>query len=182
MCGRSDGHPEHVGAVVAAVGNEDRRPGVARHRTGLDQALVGVDGRAAHGNERRGVLLEAAEELIGELRQAAAARIGAVSGNVLPGAHVGERHVEMRAGSRPVGIGLGHHGRFPAIFAGKLLHHQPPHDEAVGHGHDVGIGEVELELAVGVLMIEGVHLPAELVHRRHDVVQKFQLMSVSEAS
>src|SRR5262245_17563000 len=33
----------------------------------------------------------------------------------------------------------------------------------------------ELELAVGVLVIEGMHLPAELVHRGDNVVEKFQI-------
>ena len=58
---------------------------------------------------------------------------------------------------------------------GQLLHHHPPDDETVRHGHGVGIGKVELELAVGVFMIEGMHLPAELVHRRDDVVEELEV-------
>ena len=81
----------------------------------------------------------------------------------------------MRAGAGAVGIGLRHHGRFPAEFARDLLHHHAPDDEAIRHGHDVGIGKVELELAVGVLVVEGMHLPAERVHRRDDLVQELEI-------
>ena len=168
-------YAEHVRPVVAAVRNEDRRPGVSGHRAGLDQALVGIDGRATHRDDRRRVLAQAAEELIGALGEAAAAFVARIARYVLAGIDVGERHVEMRAGSRPVGIGLGHHGGLKPVLPGQLLHHQAPHHETVGHGHRVGIGKVELELAVGVFMIEGMHLPAELVHRRDDVVEELEV-------
>ena len=61
------------------------------------------------------------------------------------------------------------------MLPSQLLHHQPPHHETIGHGHGIGIGKVEFELAVGVFMIEGMHFPAELVHRRHDVVEELEV-------
>ena len=44
-----------------------------------------------------------------------------------------------------------------------MLGQQPEHHHAVGHGQGVGVAEVELVLAVAALVVEGVHVPAELV-------------------
>ena len=42
-------------------------------------------------------------------------------------------------------------------------------DDPVGSGQRVGVGEVLLELAVGVLVVVGVVAPAQGVHRRGDL-------------
>ena len=67
-----------MGTVVAAIGNEDRCPRVAGHRSGLDQPLVGVDCRAGRRDDGWRVIEDAGHVLVSQGRQAAAARIGTV--------------------------------------------------------------------------------------------------------
>ena len=50
--------------------------------------------------------------------------------------------------------GFGIRGRKSAVLARDLIRHQPEEHEAVGHGQRVGIAEIDLELAVAVLVVE----------------------------
>ena len=68
-------HAEHLRAVVVAVADVDRRPGGAAGGRADDQTLVRVDGRRGQRDVGLGVRLEPADEAVGELRQAEAARI-----------------------------------------------------------------------------------------------------------
>ena len=97
--GPQHGNAEHVGAVVAAIGDEDRRPGVACHRASLDQPLVGVHRGAADRNDRGGVLPHPAQKLIGTLGETAATLVAGVAGNVLAGLDV----FKLRIGMYPHG-------------------------------------------------------------------------------
>src|SRR5207244_7081530 len=60
--------PEHLGAVVVAVRDPDRRPGRAARRRAELQALVRVDGRGGDRAIRPRVWLEPADEVVLERR------------------------------------------------------------------------------------------------------------------
>ena len=62
---------------------------------------------------------------------------------------------------------LRHEGRDQAALLGQRLDHVAVEDGAVAGGERVREVEVLLELPVGVLVVGGVHLPAERVHVPH---------------
>ena len=97
-----------------------------------------------------------AYEMIAGVRQAEAARVlrGRALEQVGTRLQVIQRHIEMRARSRLVGERFWHHRREEALFAGVMLGHVAKESEAVAHRQGVGVAEVELVLAVGVLMVE----------------------------
>ena len=70
----------------------------------------------------------------------------------------------MRAGARPVAERLGHERGEGAVPAGDRIRHEAEEHVAIRHGQRVRIIEVDLELADAVLVVEGVHAPAEPVH------------------
>ena len=71
----------HAGrAVVVAVGDVGRRPGRSRQRAADDQPLVGVDGRRRDRAEGARVREDAAQEMIGHVRQAHAALVASGRG------------------------------------------------------------------------------------------------------
>ena len=87
--------------------------------------------------------------------------------NILVGASVGERHVEMCAGAEIVAERFGHEGCHGADRARDLLGHEAQEDQAVAGLQRVAVGKVELILAVSALLIEGVDGPIELIHVPH---------------
>ena len=90
---------------------------------------------------------------------------------VVAGFQVVERHVEVRAAAGAVGEGLRHEGGEQPFLRGVVLRHQAEEDVAVAHRQRVGILEVELELRVGVLVVERVEVPAKVVDRGGHLVE-----------
>ena len=166
-------HPHRVGAVVRAVGVEDRRPGEARHRPLAHEALVAVHRRREGGAERPAVAQHAADEVVAGLGEAETAGIVArrTGEQVAAGLGVGERHVEMGAVAGAVGEGLGHHRRDQPLLLGVVLRHHAEEGQPVAGRERVGVLEVELELAVRILVVERVQIPAEIVDRGRDLVE-----------
>ena len=111
------------------------------------------------------MLEHAGDELIAKLADTEAAGIVGVVAleEVGSGFQIIERHVEMRAAAGAVGEGLGHEGGEQAFLGGVVLGHGAEEDVAVAHGQGVGVFEVELELRVGVLVIQRVEVPAKVV-------------------
>ncbi len=89
-----------------------------------------------------------------------------------PLAQVVEALVEMRAVAGLVGKGLRHEGRDEPELLGDVLRQVAKEDVAVAHGERVRVREVELELAVPVLVVERVDVPAEPVHQRHHAIEE----------
>ncbi|MGC3992159.1 MAG: hypothetical protein QM796_21185 [Chthoniobacteraceae bacterium] len=63
--------------------------------------------------------------------------------------------------------------------AAVLLRHHAEEDVAVRHREAVGVFEVELELRIAVLVVEGIDVPAQLIHRAHHPVEP--VVAVEEA-
>ena len=120
--------PQHVRAVVVAVGDVHRRPGESGHRACLDQPLVRVHRGGGDRADGRRMAQDPGDELVGERRDTAAPRVVGVGEQVLPGADIGERHVVVTAAAGPVGVRLGHERRFAAVLARERLGHHPPQD------------------------------------------------------
>ena len=57
-----------------------------------------------------------------------------------------------------------------------LVGQAPEEDEAVGHGERVGIGEIDLELADRILVVEGIDVPAEPVHRFDQIADPVEIV------
>ena len=72
--------------------------------------------------------------------------------------------MQMQPGAGQVPERLGHEGGGQAGLMRDRVHHVAEEDEPVGGRERVGEAEVLLELAVRVLVVVGVVLPAELVH------------------
>ena len=62
------------------------------------------------------------------------------------------------------------------MAAADLLRHQLEEGEPVGHGERLGIGEIDLELAVAVLVIEGIHAPAQAIHALHQLIEPVEIV------
>ena len=113
--------------------------------------------------------LQAADEPVGLLGQAEPARVvGRVALEdvltVLP-----EAHVEVAAVAGEVTERLRHEGRDQPALLGERLDHVAEEDGAVAGGERVGELEVLLELAVRVLVVVRVVVPAELRHVARDL-------------
>ena len=159
------GQAQHLGAVVGAVGDEDRRPGGARggRAGGRGQPLVAVDGRRGDRDVRLGVLEQAGGEVVAELGEAQSLRI-AVVGEQVGGPS--SSHSDMWKWPPlpvrwPNGLGM-NVASIPSRLRHRV-HHVAEEDRAVGGGQGVRELEVRLELAVRVLVVVGVAAPAELV-------------------
>ncbi len=114
--------------------------------------------------------LQPADELVG-LAPTGRARAGRPTGShsktfspSLP-----QAHVEVAAVAGEVAERLGHEGRDQAALLGQRLDHVAEEDRAVAGGERVGEVEVLLELAVGVLVVGRVVVPAELGHVARDL-------------
>ena len=127
-------------------------------------ALVGVHDRAQHSHQRRGVLDDAARELVGRLAQAQALGVGSSGASADEQRFVGvggpQAQVDVQAVAGLVGEGLGHERRVAAVALGQGVHHQPEQDEPVGGGKGVGVLPVLLVLPVGVLVVVGIVAPS----------------------
>ena len=105
--------------------------------------------------------LQPADEVVGEVRQAQAARVVLVEEEVRLA--VPERHVEVAAVPGQVAERLGHERRQQAALLGECVDHVAEEDRAVAARECVGVREVLLELTVRVLVVVGIVAPAELV-------------------
>ena len=75
-----------------------------------------------------------------------------------------------------VGERLGHHGRQQPLFLGVMLGHVAEEGQTVAGGQRVGVFEVELVLPVGVLVIERIEVPAEIVDATRDLVEPLEIV------
>ena len=107
----------------------------------------------------RACLQQSAEEEVAHLGQRQALRILRVMEQVGL-LRVAERDVEMRAAAGAVGKRLRHEAADHAVLAGDLAHRHLHQREVVGRGQRIGIGEVHLELAVRVLVVDLVDVDA----------------------
>ena len=158
--GRRDA--QHLGAVVVAVRDPDRRPGgAARGRAELE-ALVRVDGRRRERAVGTGVRLQAADEVVGR-----APRARARAGRPRRGRR-SRRPSTATCGSGaplPVSVvnGFGMNVAISAVLLGERVDHVAEEDRAVARDERLVVVEVLLELAVRVLVVVRVVAPAELV-------------------
>ena len=63
-----------------------------------------------------------------------------------------------------------------AIKTSDLVGHAAEEHEPVGHGQHIGIGEVDFELADAVFVVEGINIPAKLVHGLHQIADPVQIV------
>ncbi len=84
---------------------------------------------------------------------------------IAPRLTVSQRHVVVRAAAGTVGRGFGHKAGEAAVLTCDFIRHQAEKHQAISHAECVGIGKVSFKLAVGVLMIKGVNIPAHGIHR-----------------
>ena len=125
----------------------------------------------------RRMLEHAAEEPIAELAQSHAALVVLVVERVLLllGA---DRQVKVRAGAGAVRERLRHEGRDDAVFARDLARGHLEEDHVVGGLERIGVGEVDFELAVRVLVIDlidvdtdGTQMPRQVIEHGADARQ-----------
>ncbi|MNG72052.1 hypothetical protein D3C79_304680 [compost metagenome] len=107
---------------------------------------------------------KACGEVVGKLGQPHATAVGWVMEQVVVAA-AGQRQVKMHAVARAPGIGLGHEGADHAEVVGDLAGGHAEEGEAVGRLHGVAVGVVDLELAVGVLVVDLVDVEAHRLQR-----------------
>ena len=62
------------------------------------------------------------------------------------------------------------------MLAGHLVGHQAEERHLVGHRQSVGVGEVDLELPLGVLVVERVDVPTQFVHVLDEFVEPAQVV------
>ena len=118
--------------------------------------------------------LQAADELVGQLGEPHAARIVGRVGLEEVLAVLPQAHVEVAAVARQVGERLGHERRDQPLLLGQRLDHVAEEDGAVAGDERVVELEVLLELAVGVLVVGRVVVPAQrgdVARDRRDEVQ-----------
>ena len=72
--------------------------------------------------------------------------------------------MEVTTVARQMRERLGHERGDGAEFLGHGAHHPAEEGVPVSGGQAVGIGPVDLELAVGIFVVVGVRIPAELLH------------------
>ena len=168
------GDAHHGRAVVVAVADVGRGPGGAGEGAAHHQALVAVDRGGADGRQGRRVGQDAAQELVGQLREAEAVLVGLVGEEV--GLALADGHVDVHAVARPVGEGLGHEGADHAQVVGDLRGGHLEQQVVVGGGQAVGEGVVDLELAVGVLVVDLIDVH---IHLTQAVGEGFEELAVA---
>ena len=72
-----------------------------------------------------------------------------------------------------IGKGFGHEAGKIAFFSGQLFHHEAEEGEPISHCQRVAVGEICFKLALGVFVVEGVYVPAQIVHGGDDAVDDF---------
>ena len=101
---------------------------------------------------------------------------------ISPGLFTGWLEIDMRAAAPVAGGGLRHEGDEQAVPLGDLLQQHAQEGEAVGHGEDVGIAEVELELRIGALRDDILDAPAEPVEDVHDLAEEADRIEYASTS
>ncbi|MPM07839.1 hypothetical protein SDC9_54148 [bioreactor metagenome] len=155
-------HAHHMGAVVAGPGHGIGRPGGARERARRVDPLVAVHRRVGDDGERRGVLHDAAQESAAAVRQAEL--LGVIGKGVLAGRAVPHRDMGVAAVAGQALNGLRHEGRAQPVLFRDRFHHELEEAVLVGGGHRAVVFPVHLELAVRILVVVLIGLPAELEH------------------
>ena len=72
-----------------------------------------------------------------------------------------------------IAVGFGHEAGKVTLLPRQFLHHEAKEGEAIGHGQGIAIGEVGLELALGVFVVKGVDIPTQTVHGADDAIEDF---------
>ena len=154
------GNADQMGPVVAGIGHRVRRPGRARCRPRRIDALVGVDGRVEQRGQRIGRMHDTAEELIAQFGHAELAGLVLEQiAAVLP-----HRDMGMAAIAGEIDERLRHEGGAQPVLLGDRAHHIFEEGVAIG-GRQRGVElPVHLELAVSVLVIVLIRLPAQRQH------------------
>ncbi len=153
--------------LFAGPGDAARRPGGTRGGARRVDALVGVHRRVEEGAERIGIVQDAAQGLVGGLRETELA-LGIAEQIGLAGL-VPEGDMGVAAIAGEVREGLRHEGRAHAVLLGDRLRHVFEEDVAIGGQQSVVIFPVHLELAVRVLVVVLIGLPAEFQHAVADL-------------
>jgi hypothetical protein len=109
------------------------------------------------------VAQQAGHEPLGHHGQAVGI-VGVVEG---VGVALEQRQVGVHARSLDAGQGLGHEAGVDAAALGHLLHHQADGHDGVGHGEGVGVAQVDLVLAGGVLVLGVLDGDAHLLEGEH---------------
>ena len=143
------------GAVAARVSEQHRR------LEARDQPLVAVGRRVGEGVERAGVLDHAADEVERGVAEAGIAVAGEERLAALP-----DRHVGVHARAVILGDRLGHEGRGLAVGVGDHVDDIFVDLHAVGGLDQRAVGQAELVLRGGDLVMVLVHRQAHLDHRR----------------
>ncbi len=116
------------------------------------------------------MLEEPAQEPIPELAQSQPTLVALVVEGVLLVLSA-DGQVEMRPGARPVRERLGHEGRDGTVFLGDLARGHLEQDHVVGGLQRIGVGEVDFELAVRVLVVDLVHVDTDSTQMARQIVE-----------
>ena len=127
-----------------------------------DEALVGVDPLVGDRRDLAGVVQQAGDEPAGHLGEpVAVALVDERVALALPQRDVGVHARTLHAPER-----LGHEGGEHALLARHLLDHHAGRHDGVGHGERVGVAQVDLVLAAGVLVLGVLDGDAHLLEHR----------------
>ena len=114
---------------------------------------------------------DASHEVTGDRRQPAGVTL--IPEQVCRAVLVPQAHVIMGATAGQMVERLGEERRHHPVLLGDRLHHPAEERVPVGRRQRIGVTPVDLELAVGILVIVGVGVPAQLLHvpdqRRHQI-------------
>ena len=61
-----------------------------------------------------------------------------------------------------------------------MLHHHAEKNVPIRHRLAIGIREIELKLTIGIFMIAGLHVPAEIIHVPYNLVHEIQVLKEPE--
>ncbi len=109
-------------------------------------------------------------ELVAQFREAQTALVGLVFEQVL--LTVADAHVHVQAVARAVAEGLGHERADQTHVGGDLGRTHLEEGEVITGGQRVGVGVVDLELAVRVLVVDLVDINAHCSHRLGEPLEK----------
>ena len=164
------GHPHHRRTVVGAERYKGWRPGRAGQRVAHHQTLVGVDRRCGESAERRTMGKQAGGEVIGHFRQPHAARVAGIKEQVLV-LGAADRQVKVHAVAGAFRVRLGHERADHAQVIGDLAGGHAKERESIRRGHGVAVGVIDLELAIGVFVVDLIDLE---IHRLQRLGQAFE--------
>ena len=135
------------------------------------QALIAVDRRAGYGTQRTGVVHDAADEMVGQFRAAQPALIFIVDEEIFTGLDSGEMKMRMQAAASAVGKRLGHMRGDSTVFLGDLRSRHLKENDAIGGHQRIGVVEVDLVLAVAILVVALVDPVVKRVERQGQILQ-----------